>query len=40
MVHISFEQTNRVVSVRFSFFMVQFVCMTVMGIHIATVAGA
>lgn len=37
-VHISFVQTNRVVSVRFSFFMVQFVCMAVMGIHVAYVA--
>ena len=27
LVHISFAQTNRVVSVRFSFFFVQFICM-------------
>jgi hypothetical protein len=38
LVHISFVQTNKVVSVRFSFFMVQFVCMTWMGIHIASAA--
>ena len=37
-VHISFVQTNRVVSVRFSFFMVQFVCMWAMGIHVALAA--
>ncbi len=37
-VHISFVQTNKVVSVRFSFFMVQFICMTWMGIHVAIAA--
>ena len=37
-VHVSFVQTNRVVSVRFSFFMVQFVCMLAMGIHVALAA--
>jgi uncharacterized MAPEG superfamily protein len=37
-VHISFVQSNRVVSVRFSFFMVQFVCMAAMGIHVALAA--
>jgi len=34
-IHISFAQTNRVVSVRFSFFFLQFICMTWMGIHVA-----
>lgn len=34
LVHISFVQTNRAVSVRFSFFFVQFLCMAWMGIHI------
>ncbi len=38
LVHISFVQTNRAVSVRFSFFMVQFVCMTWMGLHVAVAA--
>lgn len=37
LVHICFVQTNRAVSVRFSFFMVQFVCMAWMGIHVAAV---
>jgi len=37
-IHISLVQTNKVVSVRFSFFFVQFICMAWMGIHIATVA--
>ena len=37
-IHVSFVQTNRAVSFRFSFFMVQFVCMTVMGIHVALAA--
>ncbi len=37
-VHISFVQTNRVVSVRFSCFMVQFVCMAAMGTHVALAA--
>jgi uncharacterized MAPEG superfamily protein len=35
LVHISFVQTNRVVSVRFSFFIVQFICMAWMAIHVA-----
>ena len=34
-VHISLAQTNRVVSVRFSFFMIQFVCLAWMGVHVA-----
>lgn len=34
-VHISFVQTNKVVSMRFSFFFVQFICMAWMAIHIA-----
>lgn len=34
-VHISFVQTNKVVSVRFAFFFVQFLCMAAMAIHIA-----
>ena len=38
LVHISFVQTNRVVSVRFSFFFVQFICMAAMAIHIAVAA--
>jgi hypothetical protein len=37
-VHISFVQTNRVVSVRFSFFFVQFICMSWMGAHVAIAA--
>jgi uncharacterized membrane protein YecN with MAPEG domain len=37
-IHISFVQTNRAVSFRFSFFMVQFVCMAAMGIHVALAA--
>jgi uncharacterized MAPEG superfamily protein len=37
-VHISFVQSNAVVSVRFSFFMLQFVGMTVMGLHVALAA--
>jgi uncharacterized MAPEG superfamily protein len=40
LVHISFVQTNRVVSVRFSFFMVQFICMSWMSIHVASAAWA
>ena len=36
LVHISFVQTNRVVSVRFSFFLVQFICMAWMAVHVAT----
>jgi uncharacterized MAPEG superfamily protein len=39
-VHISFVQTNRAVSVRFSFFFVQFICMSWMAIHIAAAAAA
>jgi uncharacterized MAPEG superfamily protein len=35
LVHISFVQTNTAVSVRFSFFFLQFICMIAMGIHIA-----
>jgi len=38
LVHISLVQTNTVVSVRFSFFFVQFICMAWMGIHIASAA--
>jgi uncharacterized MAPEG superfamily protein len=38
LVHISFVQTNRAVSVRFSFFFVQFICMTWMGIYVASAA--
>jgi uncharacterized MAPEG superfamily protein len=38
LVHISFVQTNRVVSVRFSFFFVQFLCMSGMAIHVASAA--
>ena len=38
LVHISFVQTNTAVSVRFSFFFVQFLCMAAMGIHIASAA--
>jgi uncharacterized MAPEG superfamily protein len=38
LVHISFVQTDRVVSVRFSFFFVQFLCMAWMAIHIARAA--
>ena len=34
-VHIALVQTNKVVSVRFSFFFAQFVCMAWMAIHIA-----
>lgn len=35
MVHMSFVQTDRVVSVRFSFFFVQFLCMAAMAIDVA-----
>jgi hypothetical protein len=35
-VHISLAQTNKVVSVRFSFFFLQFLCMAWMAIHIAS----
>jgi len=35
-VHISFVQTNKVVSVRFSFFFIQFISMAWMAIHIAS----
>lgn len=35
LVHISLVQTDRAVSVRFSFFFVQFLCMSAMGIDIA-----
>jgi len=37
-VHISLVQTNRVVSVRFTFFFAQFLCMAAMGIHAALAA--
>lgn len=37
LVHISFVQTNKAVSVRFSFFLVQYMCMVWMGIHVASV---
>ncbi|MGM0574915.1 MAG: MAPEG family protein [Myxococcota bacterium] len=33
--HVAFEQTNRVVTVRFTFFAAQAVCMLWMGIHTA-----
>jgi len=33
--HITFEQTDRVVSVRFTFFFVQVVCMFIMGTSVA-----
>jgi uncharacterized MAPEG superfamily protein len=33
--HVTFEQTNAVVAVRFSFFLVQIVCMAAMGILVA-----
>ena len=38
LVHISFVQTNTAVSVRFSFFFVQFICMAWMGVHVAIAA--
>jgi uncharacterized MAPEG superfamily protein len=38
LVHIAFEQSDAVVSVRFSFYFVQFICMVAMGIHIAIAA--
>ena len=38
LVHVSFAQTDRVVSVRFSFFFVQFLCMSAMAIHVALAA--
>jgi len=34
-IHIAFKQTDKVVGVRFSFFCVQYVCMALMGIHVA-----
>ena len=37
-IHISFVQTNTIVTLRFSFFFVQFICMAWMGAHIATAA--
>ena len=33
--HLSFRQTDRVVSLRFTFFFVQLLCMLAMGIHVA-----
>ena len=38
LVHLSFVQTNRVGHVRFTFYMVQVVCMVWMGIHVALTA--
>ncbi|HJV32670.1 MAG TPA: MAPEG family protein [Patescibacteria group bacterium] len=38
LIHISLAQTDKVVSARFSFFFVQFACMALMGIHVATAA--
>lgn len=35
LVHLSLVQTDKVVSVRFSFFSIQLVCMVWMGIHVA-----
>lgn len=39
-VHISFVQSNKVVSVRFSFFFVQFICMSWMAVHVALARAA
>ena len=36
--HVAFTQTDFVASVRFGFFFVQFVCMSVMGIEVAMLA--
>ena len=33
--HISFEQTDRVAAIRFAFFLVQLLCMFVMGVSVA-----
>jgi uncharacterized membrane protein YecN with MAPEG domain len=33
--HVSFQQTDRVVSLRFTFFSVQLLCMLAMGVHVA-----
>ncbi len=33
--HISFEQTDRVAAIRFAFFLVQLLCMVVMGASVA-----
>ncbi len=38
LVHLSFVQTNPVVSVRFGFFFVQAACMMWMGVHVAIAA--
>jgi uncharacterized MAPEG superfamily protein len=38
LVHISFVQTDKVVSVRFSFFFVQFICMAAMALQLALAA--
>jgi uncharacterized MAPEG superfamily protein len=38
LVHVSFVQTDAAVSVRFSFFFVQFLCMAAMGVHVALAA--
>ena len=38
LVHISFVQTDAAVSVRFSFFFAQFLCMAAMGTHVALAA--
>ena len=38
--HIAFEQTDRVASMRFGFFFVQIVCMSVMGVRVALFAAA
>jgi uncharacterized MAPEG superfamily protein len=36
LVHVGFQQTDRVVSVRFTFFLIQVLCMVGMGITVAT----
>ena len=38
--HVTFEQTDSVASIRFAFFLVQFVCMVVMGASVAMTAAA
>jgi uncharacterized membrane protein YecN with MAPEG domain len=38
--HVSFRQTDRIVSLRFTFFSVQFLCMLAMGVHVAMSAAA
>ena len=37
-IHIAFEQSDLVASIRFAFFFVQFACMSVMGFHVAVLA--